>query len=438
MSSIDSIWPALVENPIEMRSREYKRSAPWREIRHHVAKAALGMANLRDGGYIVVGVRTEDHRLVSDGMALEHLKTYDPDEVMAFPQKYARPRMELRCEIREHEERSYVVIRVEQFDDVPMICGKAHDSEDDDLRLRKDVIYARPPGMPQTRPATADDLREILNLATDTRLRAFVERVARHGPALTPLVRSDEARYAHEMELFEEGRAAKSISRLAHHRFRIRPRGYSAERLPEAYELLRVAESVSVALNGWSLPMVLPSRDDLHEVGPGFVGGRFADPDERECWRLYRSGQILDYFSFYEDSFADLLAQRSRFDVGSDPVTGFVEIRRLIAHCWGAVVLASRLCERTAADAMNLGLGLFNIEGRALAFSTELRNLGGRYVATVPRLGREWQLDAAQLAGQPADAAVDIAEWFLRHFKCDYPREVIASLRDEVARGKWR
>ncbi len=47
---------ALIDLGREDRSLEYKESQPWGELKNKIAKTALGMANVRDGGTIVVGV----------------------------------------------------------------------------------------------------------------------------------------------------------------------------------------------------------------------------------------------------------------------------------------------------------------------------------------------------------------------------------------------
>ena len=64
--------------------------------------------------------------------------------------------------------------------------------------VKKDTIYARPPGKVETRPATADDLQEILELAADVALRRYLVRARRIGAELRPTGESDEDMYAKE------------------------------------------------------------------------------------------------------------------------------------------------------------------------------------------------------------------------------------------------
>lgn len=192
LANIDRVWPDLVDGPYETRAREYKGSSAWGAIKHHIAKTALGMANLRDGGFIVVGVSSgPNDTLTPDGVAAADLATFKQDDIQDWINKYADPYVQVHCAPRNHAERDYYVIRVEQFTSVPVICNKALDGPPEQA-LERGTIYVRPPGKVETRSALAEDLREVLDLATDIRLREFLGRMARAGIPL--LAAEPEAR----------------------------------------------------------------------------------------------------------------------------------------------------------------------------------------------------------------------------------------------------
>ncbi len=54
----------LVEHGREERHVEYKESQRWDGLKDKIAKTALGLANLRDGGHVVIGMRGRVHGLL--------------------------------------------------------------------------------------------------------------------------------------------------------------------------------------------------------------------------------------------------------------------------------------------------------------------------------------------------------------------------------------
>ena len=119
-------WPTLVDEPYEAPSSEYKQSAPWDDLKYQVAKAALGMANLRDGGIIVIGVESDENdHLAATGMAESHLDTYRIDDVHEFIDSFSQTRMSLRAETLESGSKKFFVIEVDPFSTVPVIARKS-------------------------------------------------------------------------------------------------------------------------------------------------------------------------------------------------------------------------------------------------------------------------------------------------------------------------
>jgi predicted HTH transcriptional regulator len=192
------VWPDLVTQPYETRNVEYKQSGPWTEYRHKLARAALGLANTRDGGFIVIGVEQRDgDALVSTGMTQEHVDTYSTDDVHAFLNSYANPGLSLRAERMVHDGLQFYVIEVNQFARYPVFARRG--SPDTELQgVRSGWLYARSAsGKIETRAATQEDLTEIIEIAVEAGLRDFVERAARAGIGLQPPL-STTSQYAQE------------------------------------------------------------------------------------------------------------------------------------------------------------------------------------------------------------------------------------------------
>lgn len=167
---------ALIDLGREDRSLEYKESRPWADLKDKIAKTALGMANIRDGGTLVVGVSQRSGSLVAQGMTQEHIDTYDVDEVQAYVNRFADPYVRLEMYIVPHDSQSFVVIVVHAFDEIPVVCRR------NGIGLRQGAVYTRSYRMPETCEVPSQtEMREIIEIATDKGVRHFLERSHRVG-----------------------------------------------------------------------------------------------------------------------------------------------------------------------------------------------------------------------------------------------------------------
>lgn len=96
----------------EGRSIDYKRSAPWEDLQWKIIKTCLGMANLRDGGMIVVGVAEEGVDWKVSGILPEHLKTFDVDRITDAINRYASRPLPVEIVTIEHDGVRLLVIAV--------------------------------------------------------------------------------------------------------------------------------------------------------------------------------------------------------------------------------------------------------------------------------------------------------------------------------------
>jgi predicted HTH transcriptional regulator len=149
-----------------------------------IARAALSMGNLRDGGVIVIGISDDAPAEMLPGLDdAAHDLWLDYDIVSARLAEYADPALRfdtysltLRTDAR------VIVIEVHEFADSPHLCAKAHDG----AGLRKGALYVRTRRIPETAeiPNSAE-MRELLDLALEKRLRAYVESAERAGVRLS-------------------------------------------------------------------------------------------------------------------------------------------------------------------------------------------------------------------------------------------------------------
>lgn len=186
----------------ESRNQELKGSVSWKDItvQFKITKSILSMSNIRDGGAIVLGAKdNKDGTYEPEGMTEDDFKSFNHDDVSDHVAKYADPYAKFYLQKIEQEGRRFVAIAVEQFDNVPVVCKKAY-HVNDKLDLKEGDICTRTRRKPESSKVTSsNDLREIVDLATDLgvtkfeRLRQSVEQAQRE-------IVSDEDRFSKQLE----------------------------------------------------------------------------------------------------------------------------------------------------------------------------------------------------------------------------------------------
>ena len=160
-----------------------------------VIRAMLGMANRQDGGLVVIGVEDSDGKLNSVGVGQDELSTWKFDELAAKLAAYADPYVSFELEQHEHERRSYVLLAVQEFEEVPVLCRKQFDPV-----LRSGACYVRTRRIPETSEIPSQtEMRELLALATTKTLRKFLAQATAAG-LLTPVAAAEQPSDADQYE----------------------------------------------------------------------------------------------------------------------------------------------------------------------------------------------------------------------------------------------
>jgi predicted HTH transcriptional regulator len=161
----------------EERNLEYKASLDWadEDAKAKLTKSALAMANIRDGGAVVLGVRKHGEQYTPEGMHPEHAHSFTQDGVAAHVSEFADPFVELTISHVPYDGKNFVVIQVEEFAELPVICRK-----DGRENLRRGAVYTRSRRMHETAEVRSQaEMREILDMAVEKGIRAFYERAER-------------------------------------------------------------------------------------------------------------------------------------------------------------------------------------------------------------------------------------------------------------------
>ena len=184
---------AMILHGKEERNLEYKSSLNWGDARFKIAKAALGMANIPDGGALVLGVLPDGS---AKGMPVEDFSSFDQDSVQEFVNQYADPYVELSVTGGHLEGYGdFVLIQVQQFGELPVVCKKSGPEN-----LRRGAIYTRSRRKHETAEVRSQtELREILVRAVDSQIRQL--RARGLLPIATPYDVTPEHRARFEAEI---------------------------------------------------------------------------------------------------------------------------------------------------------------------------------------------------------------------------------------------
>lgn len=162
----------------QTRKVEIKRSISWddRDHRAKIVKTILGLSNIRDGGYLVIGVEQRGDEFVFQGIEEDHLSSYNYDNVATECSLYADPFVEFTMEdVSDESGKKYLVFKVNEFSEIPVICKKNGREN-----LREGSVYTRPRGIPSTiRVPNQSEMRDIIELATEKGLRKYFETTRR-------------------------------------------------------------------------------------------------------------------------------------------------------------------------------------------------------------------------------------------------------------------
>ena len=167
----------------EVAGVEFKAAGPRtsRLLQAKVVKAAMGMSNHRDGGKVIIGVNENNSVLTPVGLIPEHLKTWQHDAVATTFASYVDPSIEFETEVIQYKEMDIVVLHVLEFGEIPVLCKKQF-TVNGHQELKEGGCYVRSRRKPETSEvSTQEDMRELLDLATEKGIRKWIGQGQRAG-----------------------------------------------------------------------------------------------------------------------------------------------------------------------------------------------------------------------------------------------------------------
>ena len=150
-------FEVLLDGAEESDVLEFKTAMDWHKS---LIRDILAMANVQDGGRIVVGI--DDGTLARVGLTPEQLATYDREAIQDQVAHFADPRVEFRIDkVADRNGFQFVVIEVRPFETIPVVCRR------DGAGLNEGDIYSRSrTGRPASaRVKSSADMRDIIEVA---------------------------------------------------------------------------------------------------------------------------------------------------------------------------------------------------------------------------------------------------------------------------------
>lgn len=150
-------FETLLEGAEERDSLEFKTAMNWHQS---LIRDILAMANVQDGGLIVIGIEDETYTRV--GLTDEQISTYNSETLRDRVAAFADPRVEFRVEVvKDRQGLKFVVIDVKPFETIPIVCRR------DGSQLNEGDIYFRSrTGRPASaRVSLSADMRDIIEIA---------------------------------------------------------------------------------------------------------------------------------------------------------------------------------------------------------------------------------------------------------------------------------
>lgn len=181
-----------------------KRPIAWdgSDTSASLTKDILAAANSRNGGAIVIGKSENNGQFELNGLDSSQADSFDTTKVAKWVNNRCQPPVELTCYRLPYEEKEFVVIVINEFDEVPVICTKEYLSQDTKKRiLNVGAIYIRTANSESAPISSPDELRKLIGLSTmkqgDMLLKNF--QAVLQGQSLLPPQSSDDS-YADDIE----------------------------------------------------------------------------------------------------------------------------------------------------------------------------------------------------------------------------------------------
>ena len=418
----------------ESRSFEVKGPGSLRdkEFVARVARAAMAMGNLRDGGVVCVGIDELRMKAMEPGLSPTQASEWsDYDNVTAAIARYADPAVTF--DLASYELRSgarVAILDVEEFDLVPHVCKKTLPNV-----LQDGMTYVRPRGTPQSvMVPNSAEMRALLDLATAKSVREWIRVGVLAGVPLT-LAKSKEELDAEAYE--EERRLAwadpsPAVTDLLKHGYfdvSVRPTDYASARLLPV-DLESFVVDNTVRLRGWPVPFVDNRTKALRKMMIVGQDIEASGSPHHEAWRMCGSGQFLQLRVLA----TDLLDTSAQLPTDSDAV-GAVAVWDVLLYLVELAEFGARMATALEVRSVTFEVSLCGIDGRELVSGDWRREFDRRYFSPSNVVSTVHAADSARLLADAPRVGIDVAQHLFGHFGLKIADQVLLDWQAQVFNG---
>jgi len=400
-----------------------------------LAKDIAAFANSRDGGAIVIGkmeVAPGAFDLV--GVSEDQARSFETTRVANWVNSKFSPAVTLRCERIEHDDKIFVVIVVDEFQDIPTICESDYsESTCKKQLLKRGAVYVRTANAESAPLYSADQLRLLIGRATAKQRNEILAMLdsALQGRALIDQP-SDTQRFDAELTAIEKSLAPQYqlMIESGAWRFIVRPTRFREERYDSIEALANLIQKHSVRLVDSYPPSFRGNQPDAWGVWNDLYG---------EPWALARSGQFLSIHPYYENENEYRARGASSHPEPVRASRTWMDFKPNLMLIAERFMFAARLATEFEQDDVELKLEATALRGRAL-MSTDSR-IDLRHVREVEecraeRFSFKKQIRAEELQLRWEELAAKVMKEF-----CDYfpgPPCSLDTMRQWVEKFKSR
>lgn len=422
----------------ELQGVEFKGPGPRtdRYLQGKVIRAMLGMANRRDGGRVIIGVDEKSKTLVLTGLSTTDLATWNYDDVAEMMGNHADPAITFDLEVRTHGGRQFVVITVDEFQDIPILCKREckNPKNSNEQLVRKGACYVRSRHKPETSEIpTQDEMRDLLDLAMQKRLRWFLTQAHAVGLVSSARQSDNAARFAAQYAEMSSPLIDK-IHSCGYWQVVIRPQTFVQEWLPKLTNLYPQVRKAVVSLRGWDFPQAASESSVIY--GPDSISLTSEWENYIEHWSFYQSAQFVDLAAFPLDWIdqAHQLGQWKNHYSHIQPGT-ILDITDTVHRFTEIFEFAARLAldkAFPAEDPLHVTIMLARLTGRGLMFIDSQRVLMHRYVTQAPDYSCMRVLSHEELIADGRMIALQEVGKFFERFGWDAEMAVLQSIQAEL------
>ena len=383
-----------------------------------VVRAILGMANKRDGGYVIIGV---DDDLIPTGLSDNLLKTWNYDHVADEVSRYADPFVIFDLQTMEYNGNKIVVIRVHEFDEIPVICKKDYPPT-----LQRGGCYVRSLGKPETRHIpTQAEMRELLEIAVSKRMRNVLQFTGLRGNSDA----NTHPNHAFDQEIYNlnESEVATEIQSRGYWTMVLHPASYKAELIRDIGTLQTVVRSCSVDFSGWNFPHISPHETPALMLD--WVEHETNWWNHIERWAFFQSG-LFWYQSGYEFDWLERVEWSNPNPLWKP--NDFFGVNGVIRKLTEMFEFSSRLLSSEAyagVENVCLRITAHKLRGRSLSMEDPRRHIWNTYTANIENFPYDCTFSRIELITNAREFALDLADQIFKRFGLSLSRAVLTEIQ---------